>query len=234
MQRAAWLRNRTEFIGLCSGRGVNLDLQMLFTFYEFLVPVVVDFLVTIRTAPASVYEKVLPYFVKALFMLCMDYAQAFLFLMNDYEYLKKHLREVYDGILDNANRTLITLDIEFQHRLLAGLVANCSARGWNKMDQFIAELPGFEEANSMYDYHESYFGEHTPHAWRYTDTEADPKNDEAIDLFAEEIRALLIKVRDAPKRAVRVGHLVVSPHQEFGQYPTRLLGDPGGWVPSSK
>lgn len=76
--------------------------------------------------------------------------------------------------------------------------------------------------------------QHTPYAWRYTDTEADPKNDEAIDLFAEEIRALLIKVRDAPKRAVRVGHLVVSPHQEFGQYPTRLLGDPGDWVPSSK
>ena len=32
------------------------------------------------------------------------------------------------------------------------------------MDQFIAELPGFEEANSMYDYYEPYFGEHTPYA----------------------------------------------------------------------
>ena len=222
LMRAAWLRNRKEFLELTSSRGSVMDLQVLFTFFEFLVPCVLDFLVVIRTAPPAVYERLLPYFMKCLSMLSMDYFQAFLYQMNDWIYLKKFRPVQYTTILNNANTALLTLDIEHQHRLLGGLVGNINARGWMKFNQFVGELPGFEQGESHFDHFEDYYNSHTPYAWRYHDTESDPKNDGAITLFAGALRALLTKVRDNPKKPTRVGSTVVSTVLMI--YPVRLLG----------
>ena len=111
--RAAWLRNRSEFLALCASRDDNHDLQLLYTFFEFLVPVVLDFLPIVRTGSEAMYERALPYFMKALRILNMNYFEAFLTMMNDFVYLKKRLSWIYTGIMKNKNRCLITLDIEY-------------------------------------------------------------------------------------------------------------------------
>ena len=41
-QRAAWLRNRQAFLSLCRDRTNNYDLQLIYNFYEFLVPLFLD------------------------------------------------------------------------------------------------------------------------------------------------------------------------------------------------
>ena len=192
--RAAWLRNRSEFLALCASRDDNHDLQLLYTFFEFLVPVVLDFLPIVRTGSEAMYERALPYFMKALRILNMNYFEAFLTMMNDFVYLKKRLSWIYTGIMKNKNRCLITLDIEYQHRLLAGLTGNCTVRDWTKFDQFMGELPRLEEGNSHYDYYAEYYNQHVAYAWRYVDEESNPKNDEAINLFAEKLRSRLTTV----------------------------------------
>ena len=148
-QRAAWLRNRQAFLSLCRDRTNNYDLQLIYNFYEFLVPLFLDLLRIIQLAPPSVYERALPMFIKGLSMLGMDYTDAYYLHLNTLIYLHKNLRNVYDALLRNANRALVTTDIEFMHRLLAGMTSNQAIRGWEGFNAIIGELPEFETAEEF-------------------------------------------------------------------------------------
>ena len=89
-----------------------------------MVPLFLDLLRIIQLAPPSVYERALPTFIKGLSMLGMDYTDAYHLHLNTLIYLHKIPRNVYHALLRNANRALVTTDIGFMHRLLAGMTSN--------------------------------------------------------------------------------------------------------------
>ena len=163
-------------------------------------------------------------------MLGMDYTDAYYLHLNTLIYLHKNLRNVYDALLRNANRALVTTDIEFMHRLLAGMASNQAIRGWEGFNAIIGELPEFETAEEFYNTHGTLFKENKPRAWTMNDPEKDPANSPDIDKFALKLKALLTKISTSTRKATRSGEAITSPHSEFGAYPARLLGLEADWA----
>ena len=230
LQRAAWLRNRKEFLGYCRERATNFDLQLIFTFYGFLVPCMLDMLRIIQVSTPDKYEQALPLFIKCLSILGMDYTDAFFLHMNTLIYLSKNLRKLYEGLLKNSNKAFVTTDIEFMHRLLSGMISNQTLRDWEAFNLITGELPDFEQAEEHYSSYGKLYKRNRQRAWTMDNPEAKPQYSSDIGAFALELKKLLIKISSSPTKASRVGESVHSPHPEFGKYPARLLGLRKDWA----
>ena len=106
--RSMWMRSRCRFaIELNDRRAAEYDCQMLFVYFEFIIPVLLDFLVIIKTAPWSVYLVILPRFMQVLGTLsCSNYYNDFLLFACDLERLKAELPLAFFSCMENLNRCI--------------------------------------------------------------------------------------------------------------------------------
>ena len=221
--RSVWMRSRRRFaIELNDRRAAEYDCQMLFVYFEFIVPVLLDFLVIIKTAPWSVYLVILPRFMQVLGTLsCSNYYNDFLMFACDLERLKAELPLAFFSCMENLNRFTSSVPIEKWHAVMTPLALHYRGiRDYKKIDGIAAEMPTFYEADEFARTYGDVLKTCKRHGWSLPDPSVDAKYFTEVSTLSNMFEALLVKMRREP--ASKTSDQIDSPI--FGKYPVRLLG----------
>ena len=221
--RSMWMRKRHRIaVEVDQRRKTEYDCQMLYVYFEFIIPVLLDFLVVVKHAPPQIYMYMLSRFMQALGTLgCSNYYSDFLLYSCDLLRLHRELPLQFGCMMHNLNRFCSSVPIEKWHAVMTPLALHFrGVRDHKAIDCIASEMHKFYQADEFARTYGDVLKRCRRQGWSLPNPDLDARYFHEVNQLSKDFGSLLQTMRASPAR--KVSDKIHSPI--FGEYPARLLG----------